>query len=222
MKTSHPIATRTNAARTSALGALLLALSLGGTACGAIAENIGEEAAERIVEADTGEDVEIDFSGGDDGGTLTVETDEGTVVFDADDDGGTFTIEGSEDGGDGVMAFGDDAEIPECFDGILTLPGGLEVQSMMSGDGFCTLMAVVTSGESVEELADRYEAEIAAAGFTDNSSRAAFDAETYRQVSVSGSDSENRYLNVTIAEHDDFSRYDGSSGPAVVLNASLS
>lgn len=201
--------------------ALLAAFMFAGTSCGAIVENIAEEAVEQAVEADTGEDVEIDFSGGDDGATFTVETDEGTVEFDADDDGGTFTIDGDEDGDDGVIAFGDDAEIPECFDGILTMPGGLQAQSMMSGDGFCTFMAVVTSGESSEELADRYEAEIAAAGFTENSSTSQFSSDGLAQTSLSGNDSQGRYINVTIAEHDEYSFMDGSTGPATVLNASM-
>ncbi|MGH1506160.1 MAG: hypothetical protein ACRBI6_21600 [Acidimicrobiales bacterium] len=202
------------------LHALLAAFAFAGTSCGAIAENIAEEAVEQAVEADTGQDVEIDFDGGDDGATFTVETDEGTVQFDADDEGGTFTIDGSEDGDDGVIAFGDEADIPECFQGVLTMPS-VEAQSMMSGDGFCTFMGVVTSGESSDELVNRYEAEIAAAGFTENSSKSQFSSDGLAQTSLSGTDSEGRYINVTIAEHDDYSFMDGSTGSATVINASM-
>jgi hypothetical protein len=76
--------------------------ALGLSACGAIAEKVAEEGAERIIEHESGEDVEIDFNG--DGG-ISVQTEDGSVRIGEDgsfevvgEDGEVFTGQAGEDG----------------------------------------------------------------------------------------------------------------------------
>jgi len=73
------------------------------SACGAIAEKITEEGAERIIEAESGENVELDFDS--DGGSFSIETEEGGFAFDddgnfvvTDGDGSVFTGSANDDG----------------------------------------------------------------------------------------------------------------------------
>ena len=73
------------------------------SACGAIAEKITEEGAERIIEAESGENVELDFDS--DGGSFSIETEEGGFSFDddgtfvvTDGDGSVFTGSANDDG----------------------------------------------------------------------------------------------------------------------------
>lgn len=103
-------------------GAAIAAFSM--SACGAVAEKIAEEGAERIIEHESGEDVEIDFNG--DGG-ISVQTEDGSVRIGEDgsfevvgEDGevftgqagedGSFTVEG-EDGSAVINVDGDNADI---------------------------------------------------------------------------------------------------------------
>jgi flagellar basal body rod protein FlgG len=73
------------------------------SACGAIAEKVTEEGAERIIEAESGENVDLDFNSGD--GSFSVKTEDGSfsvnengefVVTDAD--GSVFSGSASDDG----------------------------------------------------------------------------------------------------------------------------
>ncbi|MGK0276184.1 MAG: hypothetical protein ACI9N0_002572 [Ilumatobacter sp.] len=97
-------------ARRRSLGAVAAAgLMLSMSACGAIAEKITEEGAERIIEGETGENVELDING--DGG-ISFQSDEGGFSFNED---GEFVItdaEGSVFSGnaseDGVVVFDQD------------------------------------------------------------------------------------------------------------------
>ncbi len=88
----------TNSVKISAAVAACLAFS----ACGAIAEKITEEGAERIIEAESGEDIELDFDSGD--GSFSIETEEGGFSLDedgnfvvTDQDGSVFTGSASDD-----------------------------------------------------------------------------------------------------------------------------
>lgn len=73
------------------------------SACGAIVEKVTEEGAERILEAETGEDVELDFDSGD--GSFSLQTEEGGFAIDedgsfivTDENGSVFSGSASEDG----------------------------------------------------------------------------------------------------------------------------
>ena len=80
------------------------ALAIVTTGCGRLIEKATEEAVEKAIESDSGEDVEIDFSDGE----LRVESDEGDITFTADEngvqidgtdaDGNDFTVDADENG----------------------------------------------------------------------------------------------------------------------------
>lgn len=96
MHTPRSIAARTSVA--------LTALAFVTAGCGQIAERATEEAVERALESDTGEEVDIDVSDGE----ISIESDEGNLTINADGDGveidGTdaegndFTLTADEDG----------------------------------------------------------------------------------------------------------------------------
>ena len=138
----------------SAIAGACLAFS----ACGAIAEKITEEGAERIIEAESGENVEIDFDSDD--GSFSIETEEGSLAVDddgnfivTDQDGSVFTGSASDDqlvvldddgnhvlNGDGsggeILVQGNDGEsvyrvvteIPAEWPSQVPLPEGLDVE----------------------------------------------------------------------------------------------
>lgn len=90
-------------AGTSIKIAAAVAACLAFSACGAIAEKITEEGAERIIEAETGEDVELDFDNGD--GSFSVQTEDGSFSLNEDgdfvvtgEDGEVFTGSADDDG----------------------------------------------------------------------------------------------------------------------------
>ncbi|MCP3912936.1 MAG: hypothetical protein GY745_14620 [Actinomycetia bacterium] len=90
-----------------------------------VAENILEEA----IENETDGDVEID-----DDGSITVETEEGTVSIDVDEDGGTINIEGEGEDGEQTISVDSDEDgtvTVETDDGSTTMSGEIP-------DGFPT------------------------------------------------------------------------------------
>lgn len=98
LRTSHDSAT-TRTLRVSAAIAACFAF----TACGAIAEKVTEEGAERILEAESGENIELDFDSDD--GSFSIETEDGGFSLDddgtfvvTDGDGSVFTGSASDDG----------------------------------------------------------------------------------------------------------------------------
>lgn len=112
----------TRTATRAAFTAVALASLTAG--CGKIAERATEEAVERAVEADTGGDVDVDFS--DDG--ISVQSDEGDFTLNVDEDG--VAIEGTDaDGNDfsldadegGVNAEGGDGTFDLDSDGNFTV-----------------------------------------------------------------------------------------------------
>ncbi len=110
----------TNSLKITAVIGACLAFS----ACGAIAEKITEEGAERIIESESGENVDLDFNSGD--GSFSIQTEDGSFAVDedgnfvvTDQDGSVFTGSASDDGlsvsnaeGDPVLnVSGDDGEV---------------------------------------------------------------------------------------------------------------
>lgn len=84
------------------MAAIACGLCLIATGCGAIGEKIAEEGAERIIESESGENVELDF---DRDGGLSIETEEGSFSVNEDgefvvtgEDGSVFTGTAGEDG----------------------------------------------------------------------------------------------------------------------------
>lgn len=74
---------------------VLGAVAIATTGCGRLVERATEEGVERAIEADSGENVDIDFSDG----QIRVESDEGDVTFSADENG--VNIDGTDaDGND--------------------------------------------------------------------------------------------------------------------------
>ncbi|MFK7919878.1 MAG: hypothetical protein AB8G14_17520 [Ilumatobacter sp.] len=109
--------------RTIRILAATSALALLGTSCGRIVERATErateEVVERAIEADTGGDVDVDFSDGE----IRVESSEGDVTFNVDEngvqiegvdaDGNEFSVDGDENGfdidtEDGTLTVDDD------------------------------------------------------------------------------------------------------------------
>lgn len=87
---------------TSARISLVVGACLAFSACGAIAEKVTEEGAERILESESGGNVDLDFNNGD--GSFSVKTEDGGFSFDedgnfvvTDQDGSVFTGSASED-----------------------------------------------------------------------------------------------------------------------------
>ncbi len=92
-----------NISSTSIKISAAVAACLAFSACGAIAEKVTEEGAERILEAETGEDVELDFDSGD--GSFSLQTEDGSFAIDedgsfvvTDENGSVFSGSASEDG----------------------------------------------------------------------------------------------------------------------------
>jgi hypothetical protein len=75
--------------RTSVKISAAVAACLAFSACGAIAEKVTEEGAERIIESESDGDVDFDFDSGD--GSFSVQTEDGTFAANAD---GSFVVTG--------------------------------------------------------------------------------------------------------------------------------
>lgn len=114
------------------------AITVATTGCGRLVERATEEAVERAVESDSGEDVDVDFSDGE----IRVESDEGDITFSADENG--VQIDGTDaDGND----FSVDAD-----------ENGLEVESedgtSLDIDDDGTFVATDENGEVITGAAD--------------------------------------------------------------------
>jgi hypothetical protein len=91
------------------VAAVVIGFALVATSCGAAAEKLSEEAAERALESAGGGDVELDVSGDGDEFTVNVESEDGTFSVGSDveipselqipvPDGGSATTAGTQDG----------------------------------------------------------------------------------------------------------------------------
>ena len=141
----------------------------------------GEDIAERIIEnrleAESGENVDLDL----DGGNVRIETDEGVVEMQVDDEG-NMTIE-SEEGSmemsaeDGNISIESDegsfemtqgSELPSGFPAAVPLPDGLVLQisqSVETPEGSSYILSGTVPG-TADVVADRHIAALEAAGFT--------------------------------------------------------
>lgn len=148
----------------STLGVAALALTLG--ACGGGSdEKAAEKAAEKILEGVGGEDVDIDIDedggsvsiGGEDGGSIDVDTD--------GEDSGSITF-GDGEGGESTINYGGD-EIPEDLSHI-DLPDDYRVLSAVSSSdsGGMGAMATVAANGDVNEVADAIKAGLESDGYT--------------------------------------------------------
>ncbi len=122
-------------------GAVVIAAS----GCGRLIERATEEAVEQAIEADSGEEVEIDFSDGE----IRVESDEGDITFSADEDGvqidGTdadgndFSVDADESGVDIESEDGSSLEIDEDGTFVATDEDGETVTGETDDDGNFTV-----------------------------------------------------------------------------------
>lgn len=147
---------------------------------GCSGEDIAENVLEDRIEAESGEDVDIDFDDGDisirseDGEfTLEVDEDDGNVSISGSSDDGEFTIE-SEDGEtvieteDGETIIGSTGgELPDDFPASIPLPNGFDVQyaqSIAGPDGQTFIVGGAVDGTPTDVL-DEYVAVLEDAGF---------------------------------------------------------
>jgi len=165
--------------RLSVVAAACLAFS----GCGGIAEKITEEGAERLIEAETGEDVELDFDSGD--GSFSVETESGGFSFDedgnfvvTDEDGSVFTGSASDDGQilveseNGEGAFRVVTDIPDEWPSNIPRPEGLTIEggSYITAEGETMMTVIGSPSGSAIDYTEAYLATVAAAGFTETGS----------------------------------------------------
>lgn len=137
---------------------LLFALAM--TSCGKLAE----EAIEQAIEADSGEDVEIDFDSDD--GTLSIQGEDGeSFSIDVDEDGESSVMSSTdEDGNTFEMVTG--AGLPDSWPGELPVPpGNIATSSVMSENDNRILTLVTEVGDS-ENAHDDYVDQLTSAGFT--------------------------------------------------------
>ncbi len=112
------------------------------TACSSVAENLSERAAEEILEQAAGGEVDLDLD--EDGGTVSVSTDDGS-----------FTVGGGD--------------LPDNFPASAPLPDGYTVLTAMSGsddEGSETLMVNLSVQDvDFEDLTATFESDLAANGW---------------------------------------------------------
>ena len=99
--------------RSTTLTAALTTASLALAACSG--EDLAERVVENRLEAETGEDVDIDFDDGD----FSVRTEDGEITFDADEDG-NVSISGSSEDGEFSIESEDGETVIESEDGSAT------------------------------------------------------------------------------------------------------
>lgn len=131
--------------RTIRILAATSALALLGTGCGRLVERATErateEVVERAIEADTGGDVDVDFSDGE----IRVESSEGDVTFSADEngvqidgtdaDGNDFSLDADENGVDIESENGASVNIDDDGTFVATDENGEVITGQADGDG---------------------------------------------------------------------------------------
>ena len=202
------------------LAAAVTTLAIIGTT-GCSGEDLTERFVENRIQAETGEDVDFDLSGG----NVRIETEDGVFEMNTDDDG-NISIRGegvdgdfSIDSDDGVTVFeGDDGTavfdvggsgVPDSFPGSVPLPDGFQPQvsqtvATAEGDGW------VLGGEmsaTVADIAAAYFPQLEAAGFerlhlteTPDSVIFSFDNGEHSVSGLAGDNGSGAtYFNVTVA-----------------------
>ena len=137
-----------------------LAFALSMTGCGAIAEEIVEQA----VESESGESVEIDFDSED--GTLSIEGENGEEFsIDVDEDGDASVMSSTdEDGNTFEMTTGDD--LPDDWPGELPVPSGNIVASTVMSENDDRIITLVLEVDDAERAHDDYVDQLTSNGFT--------------------------------------------------------
>ncbi len=121
------------------------AVAIAASGCGRLIERATEEAVEQAIEADSGEDVEIDFSDGE----IRVESDEGDITFSADEngvqidgtdaDGNDFSVDADESGVDIESEDGTSLEIDDDGTFVATDEDGETITGEADEDGNFTV-----------------------------------------------------------------------------------
>ncbi|MGA9275342.1 hypothetical protein [Ilumatobacter sp.] len=201
--TGHPIG------RTALAVATLVTLTAG---CSQIAERATEEAVERAVEADSGEDV--DFEIDDDG--FSIETEEGDITFSAngdgieiegtDEDGNDFSLDATEngleiDGADGESVYDAGEGIPDEWPSDVPAPDGLSdvYGTYVSEGGQESVLVTGSTDGNASDVFDEYAERLTGAGFDETATsspgdgfRTATYAKGERTVSVTAQSSDGR------------------------------
>lgn len=201
-------------------GVAVAALAVVGAGCSG--EDLAERVVENRIEAESGEDVDIDL----DGGSIRVETDEGTFEMNADGDG-NVSIEGSGadgnisiDSEDGVTVIESEdgtatidqagAGVPDGFPDSVPLPDGFDPQfsqSMSTPEGDGWILGGEMDGPA-SDIGDSYLSALEAAGFeqlqrteTPDALIFTFDNGTYSVTGLIGEDGDApTYVNLTVAD----------------------
>lgn len=156
------------------LGAAGLGFAL--SSCG----NATETGLEKLIESQTGGDVDLDLGG--DGfsiqtedGTMTVDADGNFVITDADGnvitggadaESGEFNVESD----DGSFSTGSATELPEEWPAEIPEPTGLSIANAMVIGSNTERMISVGGSASSEEFVDSYASALESVGFTEESS----------------------------------------------------
>lgn len=167
------------------------------TACSG--EDVAEGFLERAIEAESGEDIDIDI----DGDTVRIESADGEVQMTTDDDG-NVSVEGVTDDGETVTILGGGGLGDVNWPDSVPIPDGITVDSVIEqdyGDGPNFALLGTAPGNSVE-VADRFAAGIEANGYTE--SQRSSDASGYI---VLGYDSAERSVVASFNPFDDSTTY---------------
>jgi hypothetical protein len=200
-------------------------LTAAGIAVVGVAGCSGEDIAERVIEnrieAESGENIDIDL----DSGNIRIETDEGTFEMSADGEGnisirgegtdGNISID-SDDGvtviesDDGTAVIGGGAGVPDGFPGSVPLPDGFEPQfsqSVSTAEGDAWILGGEMDGTAAE-IAESYLPSLEAAGFerlhmteSPDSVIFTYDNGEFSVNGLAGDDGDGgTYFNVTVAD----------------------
>ena len=160
------------------VGGLVAVLVLTTVGCGKSPTEIGVE---KIIESQTGGDVDLDF---DDDGGYSIKTEDGSMTIDedgnfevVDKDGEVITGSGDSDGNmtfegdDGSFTMSQGSDIPDEWPSDVPIPDGFAVSSSsVMGDGADgTAITLGGTTDDGEAFASGYAAALAAAGFESDS-----------------------------------------------------
>ncbi|MCO4745494.1 MAG: hypothetical protein KC912_11950 [Proteobacteria bacterium] len=127
----------------------------------ALEERAAEAITEKVIEAATDiDDLEIDQKTG----TISMKTEEGTMVLNGDDDGATLDFTGA-DGTKVEFTAGTDGEVPAGFP--LAVPKGAEIafaNSSKDGNGTTYMLMMQHAGGSQDAIEAHWQAELGKRG----------------------------------------------------------
>ncbi len=141
-----------------AIGAVVV---LGLSSCGKLAEVAFEEGLEEIVEHDSGEEIEIDFS--DDGFTFSDEEGELSIDFDGDENGNILS--GTNADGD-EFALSGSTELPAAWPQDIPAPPGSVIGSTVWSEAGRSHVSMIMLVPNAVAMHDAYVAQLQSVGFT--------------------------------------------------------